>query len=157
MHHSCLPLGPQEPAGMSFCILPGQDFSKLPPRVPTTTVSQITAGVRQQQLPNLRDSRTSDAGQSWERVGFSTLQIIQSVSTTSEGCRSSSSLKLFLTLRVSTHGLCNTPLDGSKGRCLGRAVPGQRTAVAHPFSVLGGVRRGTSHRASLLLVSYTPC
>lgn len=136
-----------------------QQTPKLEPLI-STTISQTTAGVRQQR-PNLRDSRTSNAGQSyigqgWERVGFSTLQIIQSVSTTREGCRPNSSLKLFLTLRVSTHGLCDTPLDGSKGRCLGRAVPGERTAVARPFSGLGGVRRETSHRASLLLVSYTP-
>lgn len=148
-------------AGMSLCILPGQDFSKLPSgALISTTVSQTTAGVQQQRPPNLRDSRTPDAGQSyvgqgWERVGFSTLQIIQSVNTTTEGCRPNSSLKFFLTLRVSTHGLCDTPLNGSRGRCLGRSVPGEQTAAAHPFSVLGGVRR-TSHRASLLLVSYTP-
>lgn len=55
---------------MSFCILPGQDFSKLPPRVPTTSVSQITAGVRQQQLPNLipEPLMLGKAGKGWDSL-----------------------------------------------------------------------------------------
>lgn len=163
MHHSCLPSGPQGPLleCHSASCLARTSANSLLGHLISTMDFQITAGVQQQQPPNLRDSRIPDAGksyigQSWERVGFSTLQIIQSVTTTSEGCRPNSSLKLFLTFRVSTHGPCDTPLNRSRGRCLGRAVPGGRTAVTCPFSVLGGVRRGTSHRASLLLVSYTP-
>lgn len=126
------PPGSQEPlleCHSASCLARTSANSLLGPLI-STTVSQTTAGVQQQQPPNLRDSRTPDSGQSyvgqgWERVGFSTLQIIQSVNTTREGCRPNSSLKFFLTLRVSPHGLCNTPLDRSRGRCLGRSVPGE--------------------------------